>query len=183
MRPSTPRRNSSGFTLMEIMTALVVIMILVTLLIPAYEEVKVRVEKVSCTNNLRQLYVGGAAYLQEYGHWPQVNPALLQASTGAYDEAWIEALLPFAIGRSTWICPTIQRELGAPDYTQQANYRTDYVAMPFDAKARTPFKWAGAPWFVERGNVHGNGNLVIESNGVVTELVQAQRAPSASPTP
>jgi hypothetical protein len=168
---------------MEIMTALVVIMILVTLMIPAYEEVRVRIEKVSCTNNLRQLYVGGAAYLQEYGHWPQVNPALLQSSNNAYDEAWIEAFLPFAIGRGTWICPTIQRELGAPDYTQPANYRTDYIAMPFDAKPRTPYKWTLAPWFVERGNVHGNGNLVIESNGAVTELVQARAAPSASPTP
>jgi type II secretory pathway pseudopilin PulG len=184
MCASTHRRKVHGFSMMEILTAILVIMILVTLLIPAYEQVRVRIEKVSCTNNLRQLYVGGTAYLQEYGRWPQVNPALMHSANHAYDEAWIEDFLPFGIGRASWICPTIQRELGAPDYTQPTNYRTDYVAMPFDAKPRTPFQWTAAPWFVERGNVHGNGNLVIQANGAVVELVQIQRPPSVgSPAP
>lgn len=185
MRASALRRNFTGFSMLEIMTALVVIFILIILLIPAYEQVKVRIEKISCTNNLRQLYSGGAAYLQDYGHWPQVNPALLQSNTTEYHEEWIAALAPFGIERASWICPTVERELGGPDYTQPANYRTDYVAMDFDSKPRTPYQWSSAPWFIERANVHGNGNLVIESNGAVVELVQIQTSPhgAASPGP
>jgi type II secretory pathway pseudopilin PulG len=183
MRALSPRRSRTGFTLIEIATAILVILILVTLLIPALEQVKVRIEKINCTNNLRQLYVGGAAYVQENGHWPQVNPALLQQPNHAYDEAWIEDFMPFGIGRGTWICPTIERELGGIDYTQAENYRTDYIAMPFDNKPRTAYQWPSAPWFVERGNVHGNGNLVIQANGAVVELVSAQAPAQPTPTP
>jgi prepilin-type N-terminal cleavage/methylation domain-containing protein len=183
MRAPSLRRTRAGFTLLELATVILVIAILATLLIPALEQVKERVEKVNCTNNIRQLYTGASSYMQEYGHWPQVNPALLQQPNHAYDEAWIEDFLPFAIDRGTWICPTIQRQLGAPDYTQKENYRTDYLAMPFDGKPRTPYQWPTAPWFVERGNVHGNGNLVIQSNGAVVELVTSNPASSSSPTP
>jgi type II secretory pathway pseudopilin PulG len=172
-----------GFTLLELATAILVIVILVTLSIPALEQVRARVEKINCTNNLRQLYTGVAVYMQENGHWPQVNPALLQSPNHAYDEAWIEDLLPFGIGRGTWICPTIQHELAGPDYTQPANYRADYVAMPFDNRRQTPFQWPTAPWFVERANVHGDGNLVVEANGSVVELVQINGPSQPSPTP
>jgi type II secretory pathway pseudopilin PulG len=180
-RALSSRRTGAAFTLLELVSAILVIAILVTLLIPALEQVKIRVEKINCTNNLRQLYVGAAAYIQEYNHWPQVNPALLQSTNHAYDNAWIEDFIPFGISRGTWICPTIQRQLGGPDYTQAQNYRTDYIAMPFDNKPRTPYQWTTSPWFVERGNVHGNGNLVIQSNGAVVELVGA--APAATPAP
>jgi type II secretory pathway pseudopilin PulG len=174
IRASALRRNFKGFTILEIFTCIVVILILATLLVPAYDQVRVRLEKAACANNLRQLYVAGSAYVQEYGHWPQVNPILMRSTTHAYDEAWIEDFIPYGVGRASWICPTIERDLGGPDYTQPANYRADYIAMPFDSNRLTPFKWTTAPWFVERGNVHGNGNLVIQSNGAVVELVQVQ---------
>jgi hypothetical protein len=155
---------------MEISTAIAVIAILAVLSFPAYEQVRSRVERVNCTSNLHQLYVGADAYYQQYKHWPQVDPALMHAPNHAYDEAWIEAYLPFGITRSCWICPTIQRELGGPDYTQQQFYRADYLAMPYDSKPLTPTRWPSQPWFAERGNVHGNGNLVILANGSVTDL-------------
>jgi type II secretory pathway pseudopilin PulG len=183
MRALSPWRSRIGYSLIEIVTALLVIAILVTLLIPALEQIKSRVEKVNCTNNLRQLYTAAAAYMQEYNHWPQVNPALLQQPNHAYDEAWIEDFLPFGIDRGTWICPTIQRDIGAPDYTQKDNYRTDYIAMPFDNKPHTPYQWPGAPWFVERGNVHGNGNLVIQANGAVVELTGSPAPAKSAASP
>lgn len=184
MSASAPRQNDRGFTLLEIMSCLVIIMILVILLVPAYEQVRMRLDKIACINNLRQLYVGANAYIQDYGRWPQVNPALLQAPNNAYSEAWIEDFMPFGVPRGTWICPTIERDLGGPDYTQAANYRTDYVAMPFDTKHLTPFRWPTYPWFVERGNVHGNGNLVVQANGAVIEMSPIKASlPGSAPTP
>jgi len=174
MRVPAVLRSLKGFTLLELASAILIIMILVTLLVPAYEQVRMRTDKVNCMNNLRQLYVGANSYVQEHGSWPQVNPALLSATdNNAYNdyyEAWVQDFLPFGIGRGTWICPTVERDLGGPDYTQPANYRTDYIAMPFDNKHITPYKWPFYPWFIERGNVHGNGNLFIQSNGAVNEV-------------
>jgi type II secretory pathway pseudopilin PulG len=176
---STPRGSSSGFTLLEICTALVIIFILATLLIPALEMIRMRMEKASCINNLRQLYVAANGYMQDHGHWPQVNPALLHQPDRAYDEAWIEDFMPYGLARLNWICPTMQRDLGGPDYTQPANYRADYVAMPFDSKRMTPYKLPFYPWFVERGNPHGGGNLMVLANGSATEL--SQIVPNSSP--
>ncbi len=155
---------------MEVATAIAVICILAVLSFPVFNSARSHVERVNCSNNLHQLYVGASAYYQEYRHWPQVDPTLVYAANHAYDEAWIEAYLPFGIPRQTWICPTIQRELGNPDFTQPQHYRTDYIAMPYDSKPMTPTTWPSAPWFAERGNVHGTGNLVILGNGSVTDL-------------
>ena len=155
---------------MEATTAMAVVCILAVLLIPAIAGARSRIERINCTNNLRELYVAGNAYYQEYRSWPQVNPDLLGGQNNAYDEAWIEALMPFAASRAIWICPTMQRAMGNPDYTQAANYRSDYIAMPYDNKPLTPMTWPTQPWFAERGNVHGTGNLLILANGSVTDL-------------
>ena len=171
------RRRPRGFTILEIATAIALILILATLLLPAFEVVRARMDKVSCTNNLRQLYVAANSYVQDHGSWPQVNP---RQPINLYEEAWIEVFLPFGVGRGSWICPTTERSLGGVDYTQPENYRADYFAMPFDLKRMTPFNWATYPWFVERGNPHGNGNLMVQTNGAVAEL--SQLAPTLSAT-
>ena len=155
---------------MELATTVAVIAILAVLAFPAYTMVRARIERVNCTNNLHQLFVGAGMYYQQNRQWPQVNPTLLTAPNHAYDEAWIEAYLPFGVSRQTWICPTMQRLLGNPDYTQPPNYRADYVAMPYDTKPLSPVTWPSQPWFAERGNVHGTGNLIILANGSVTDL-------------
>ena len=168
---TSPRAQCQwGFTLMELTTVIAVIFILIVLAVPAYEQVRSRIERVNCSNNLHQLYVGASAYYQQYRKWPQVNPALLSGPNHAYDEAWIEAFLPFGVTRQVWICPTIQRSLGAPDFNQPENSRADYIAMPYDAKPLSPTTWPLQPWFAERGNVHGTGNLIILANGSVTDL-------------
>jgi prepilin-type N-terminal cleavage/methylation domain-containing protein len=167
---SPAKRSPKGFTLLEICSAIAVILILATLSIPAIELVQSHIERVNCSSNLRQLYVSASAYYQDHRQWPQVNPALLQAPNNAYYEAWIEAYLPYGASRQIWICPTIQRNLGNPDYTQQANYRTDYIVTPYDSKPLTPVTWPSQPWFAERGNVHGTGNLIVLANGSVTDL-------------
>ena len=39
--------------------------------------------------------------------------------------------------------------------------------MSFDDKPTTPHKWPRQPWFIETANVHGNGNLIIFTDGSV----------------
>lgn len=83
---------------------------------------------------------------------------------------WIAALTPYGITNKTWICPTIQNLLGNPDYYSAGNARVDYTAMPFDDKPMTPHQWPRQPWFVENGDVHGHGNLIIFTDGSVSDL-------------
>jgi hypothetical protein len=41
--------------------------------------------------------------------------------------------------------------------------------MNFDDKPTTPHQWPRQHWFLERANVHGNGNLIIFTDGSVGE--------------
>jgi type II secretory pathway pseudopilin PulG len=167
--PTAPR-NVRAFTLLELMTILVVVGILVVLLFPAIANVRARAQRIQCTSNLRNLYVAAENYLQQNGSWPQIAEDDSEEGTQAFAQAWVAALTPFSVTQKTWICPTIQDLLHSPDYTQAANARVDYIATPFDSKPTTPHQWPQQPWFVEAADVPGHGNLIIFTDGSIKDL-------------
>jgi len=164
-------------------TVIVVISILATLLLPAVANIRLRMEKVQCMANLRNLYAGANIYVQQNSHWPQIDAHLLATDKKAYAKAWITALQPMGLAAKNWICPTIQRTGDNPDYLQPDLARIDYIPMPFDNKESTPYRWPSQPWFVENGDIHGNGNLIIFTDGSIRELndVKASPPPSSQP--
>ncbi len=164
----TTRRSAAAFTLLELLIALVIIGILITLLIPVYGHLRERAQKVQCMANLRGLYVGTEAYIQRNGSWPQIFIKNYEVDED-YANAWVAALAPFGIERSAWICPTIQEQLHNPDYNDPAKARLDYVSTGFDDKPTSPHQWPRQPWFIETGDVHGNGNLIIFTDGSIVE--------------
>ena len=160
-------------TLLEIATVIVVIAILITMIVPVVRGVLGKAERANCATNLKNLYVGGASYLQDRGEWPQI-PAKDIRSPG-YALMWIRAFEPYGFGRINWLCPSVQRQLKNPDYKQDKNARIDYLATPFGPNPILPHKWPTQPWFVERGDVHGDGQLVIFANGQVKSLTEIIR--------
>lgn len=172
--------SCAAFTLLELLTVIVVIGILATLLIGISAELWKRVEKSSCTANLRGLYVGSASYVQDHGQWPQINPGLIEKDNLLYAQQWIKALAPYQIGQPNWLCPTTQKQLNNPDTSKPENVRVDYIACPFDAKQATPYLHPKQPWFIERGAVHAGGNLIIFTNGQVVSLTDTWGQPGES---
>lgn len=170
MLPSSSRltRLRAGFTLLELLIVLAIIAILGTLLIPVYGHLRDRAQKIQCMANLRSLYVAADVYVQRNGHWPQIY-LKNYASGQDFANAWIAALEPFGPDRKTWICPTIQSYLHNPDYITPSHARIDYVSTGFDDKATSPHQWPRQPWFIETGDVHGNGNLIIFTDGSIAE--------------
>lgn len=136
-----------------------------------------RMEKTRCMGNLRNLVLGANLYVQDHGHWPQISTGTMRANYPGYSDAWINALKPYGLSQKNWICPTTQKMLGNPDLTKRENIRIDYTPMPFDEKAMTPFRWPEHPWFVERSSVHGNGNLIIFTNGTIHEAIDLMGKP------
>ena len=102
--------------------------------------------------------------------WPQVDSSDSDTDEQDYATAWIAALKPFGPTEKTWICPTIQQLMQNPDYMKPENARVDYVATAFDDKPTSPHEWARQPWFIETGDVLGNGNLIIFTDGSVSDL-------------
>lgn len=162
-----PRK--AAFTILELVTVLFIIAILIAMLVPAFTGMQARADKAKCINNLKSASVAVNLYIQDKEQWPQIDTGLITSNHQEYSRQWIEALRPYGLSRINWVCPTVQRMMGAPDIEKPENTRVDYLAMPFDSKRMTPFRWSTHPWFVERGNVHGNGNLIIFTNGTVRE--------------
>ena len=171
-------KQSGAFTLLELLTVIVVIAILATLLIPVISTLRARSQRIQCTANLRSLYTSAELFLQQNGSWPQI--ARTNSDTGAedYAQAWVAALAPLGVGAKSWICPTIQDLLQNPNYLDPAEARIDYIPMPFDGNPTTPHEWPRAPWFVEKGDVHGNGNLIIFTDGSISDLNTIAPKPS-----
>ena len=117
--------------------------------------------------NLRNLYIGAEAYLQQNGSWPQIEEEDSETGEAA---AWIAALKPFGPTEKTWICPTVQALMQNPDYTKAENVRVDYFATSFDDKPTSSHEWPRQPWFAEIADVHGHGNLIIFTDGSISDL-------------
>ena len=163
--PATPR----GFTLLEVAICVLVVGILATMLFPVLNSVQARAERSKCTANLHSLHVAASLYVQEHRMWPQIAVTESMPPKDIAD-AWITTFQPYGLSQINWICPTIQHLLQSPDIGDPENKRVDYAATAFDSNPQSPFQWAKQPWFIESGNVHGNGNLIIFPDGHVESL-------------
>jgi type II secretory pathway pseudopilin PulG len=159
---------------MELMTVIVIIGILSLMVMGVSSTIKFRAEKVLCITNLKNLYAGAAAYVQQNQTWPQIQSGASKAEKEAYAKGWIESLRPFGLVEKNWLCPSVARILRDRELLDNDDeVRIDYMATPFDERPNTPYLWPTQPWFIERGAVHQGGNLMIRTNGQIVSLQEA----------
>jgi prepilin-type N-terminal cleavage/methylation domain-containing protein len=174
-------RSNRGFTLIELLTAIAIIFILAMLLLPVISSLRARAQRAQCMANLRTLHAAVELFIQQNGNWPQINVAQNKdKSSEQLAQLWIAALKPFGVSQRSWICPTIQELMRDPDYSNLENMRIDYFATSFDDKPTTPHQWPRQPWFVESADVHGHGNLIVFTDGSISDLETAKRSSSAA---
>jgi prepilin-type N-terminal cleavage/methylation domain-containing protein len=161
-------KNCKAFTILELAVVLVVIAIIVVLSFPLLAAYRTRSERIGCTSNLRSLYIAASSYINAAGHWPQISNN--QTNSSEYTEQWYQVLKPYGIARINWVCPSVQRLNGHPNLDLKDKARLDYFATPFDSQQNTPYKWPTQPWFIERGNMHGEGNLVLFPDGSILDM-------------
>ena len=155
------RAFRNGFTLLELLTVIVIISILSLLGSAVFMGWEGKAARAACQSNLRVLYTGAPAYLTDNEVWPQIPTTDIHDPQ--YAIAWVKVFQPYGVAPKNWICPAVQKALGNMDYNQYP--RVDYFAMPFGDKPRAAFLYPTQPWFVERADIHGDGNLVIFTNG------------------
>ena len=172
----------AGFTLLELVTTVLIIAILMVMLLPVFTHLRDRAERTRCMSNMTALHVAAQSYMQDYRHWPQVNSKGVAPNDLA--TAWIATLHPYGLEQINWICPTVQRALENPDLSDHDNTRIDYAAFPFDSNPSTPSRWSNMPWFVESNDAHGNGPLVIYRDGSIKDAADVfNSAHPATPSP
>jgi prepilin-type N-terminal cleavage/methylation domain-containing protein/prepilin-type processing-associated H-X9-DG protein len=106
-----------GFTLLELLIVLTVIIILASLLLPALSKARQRTQSTKCLANLKQLITAVALYAQDYGKYPNITPgAPDQPFTGDGGNGKLATLLnPFVNNKDVFICPANTTELYGPN--------------------------------------------------------------------
>lgn len=68
------RHVSAGFTLIELLVVISIIAILIAMLLPSLSKARDVAQRTVCASQMRQLYLGAAAYRLEYNDWlPQIS--------------------------------------------------------------------------------------------------------------
>jgi prepilin-type N-terminal cleavage/methylation domain len=163
---TSPARQRAGFTLLELIAVVTIVLILIFLFVGVARRLPGIADRVVCTGNLRALHVGFETYVQDNNHWPKV-PRFGPNGSEAEGEWWIRTMAPYDIPEKAWQCPAIIR-LGKIQQNGTTP-KIHYAPMIFDQRPRTPYLWPNQPWLVEIANVHGHGALCILPDGSVKD--------------
>jgi prepilin-type N-terminal cleavage/methylation domain-containing protein/prepilin-type processing-associated H-X9-DG protein len=110
---ATGRKSPAGkpdlreaFTLIELLVVIAIIAVLVGLLLPAVQKVRMAAMRVQCANNLKQIGLAMAMYCDDHGGaFP-----LISDNASDFDTAWVSTLKPYMenVGKM-YICPADPR--------------------------------------------------------------------------
>lgn len=166
------RRLSAGWTLTEIVVAVGILALLVTLSFPAFNYLRAKMEFAACVANLKSLHAGLSVHLQDHGMvWPQY-PGNLTDEGGDDEEDklsrwWFDTLKPYGVDRKAWMCPG-DREGREKDNTNLDHFSASYGVTLFDETPNSAYRWF-QPWVIESGQNHGRGqgpNMIMPDGEV-----------------
>lgn len=162
----------SGWTLLELLVALVIIGLFVALLLPAVNQVRAASLRMQCLNRLKHLGLALHGYHADRGHLPPGQSQSMYGSPDAiFGVSWLAMCLPYLEQNSLWIQTTQAfsvdpRPWNNPPHVGLSTVVTSFVC-PADGRLLSPHLSAGnyTVAFTSYLGVEGDG-LSNSRNGV-----------------
>ena len=118
-QPSQPGRATQGltrsaFTLIELLVVIAIIALLAAILFPVFSRARENARKSSCQNNLKQLAVGVAQYVQDFDE----SYPWAWGSGGGGNACWWQLIYPYVKSTQVFHCPSdSNRNAGGNNFT------------------------------------------------------------------
>lgn len=171
----TPRNRRAGYSLLELLCAVVVLAILASFFAPVVGSFRRRAQSLQCVTHLKGLYAAANAYLSDHdGVWPQIAASDATDSNAQQEEIaarWIQTMEPYGISEASWRCPTVEgriKSYGKPEALKVK--RLDYVPTKFGKQPQSAYAYPMQPWFIERTSSHGKGPQILLGRGDVVTI-------------
>ncbi len=152
---------------MELLVAVGVGILLISLTAVVSDTLIKRARKVGCLSNMRVLHTSLVAHVTDKGHWPQMEEDRFDYTEEEFFEFWVLSTEPYGMSQDSWICPS-DRNVARIHGAMGSKYFGSYNVTRFDKGPATPFRW-NQPWAMERGNFHGKGVHILMPDGSVDD--------------
>ena len=158
--------SNAGFTFIELLVVVGVIAILFAVSVPSYEAFRKKASKAVCISRMRVIHVALDNHMIDNKQWPQMPDAIFYAEGEQGDTEfwkwWIATMDPYGAGDTHWLCPAdvVRKE-------SKVEYNGSYMPTKFDEHNFTPYRWAGQPWLIERGDFHKKGAHIMMLDGSI----------------
>ncbi len=90
-----------AFTLIELLVVIAIIAILAAILFPVFAQAREKARAITCLNNLKQIGLGVAMYMQDYDNYYPPS-AYGGGSTGVPHQAWYSLIWPYVKAGDRW---------------------------------------------------------------------------------
>ena len=100
--------RNKGFTLIELLVVIAIISILAAMMLPALKEVKSKAQRATCSNRIRQVFLGHTLYMNDWKNWlPRADGGATSYRYSNYADAGLREVWLSYWSSGIRYCPTV----------------------------------------------------------------------------